>query len=97
MQYYGTTKLDARALLIPLVGFLPASDGRVRSTVDAIERHLMTDGLVMRYDPEQGEDGLGCLEVHFWARNDVGLLSEEYDTKLGRMLGNYRRHTPTLR
>jgi GH15 family glucan-1,4-alpha-glucosidase len=117
VQYYGTTNLDASALLIPLVGFLPASDGRVRSTVDAIERHLMTDGLVMRYDPAQGEDGLGCpegafLACSFWLadnlvllgryrearalferllalRNDVGLLSEEYDTKLGRMLGNY--------
>jgi GH15 family glucan-1,4-alpha-glucosidase len=117
VQYYGTTELDASALLIPLVGFLPPTDGRVRSTVRAIERRLMVDGLVARYDPRHTEDGLRCpegafLACSFWLadnlvllgryeearalferllalRNDVGLLSEEYDTRLGRMLGNY--------
>jgi GH15 family glucan-1,4-alpha-glucosidase len=41
VQSFGSTQLDASTLLIPLVGFLPASDERVRSTVDAIGRHLM--------------------------------------------------------
>src|SRR5262249_34961300 len=41
VQSYGSTELDASLLLIPLVGFLPATDPRVRGTVEAIERHLM--------------------------------------------------------
>ena len=49
VQYYGAKELDASLLMIPLVGFLPASDARVRGTVEAIERDLMTDGFVLRY------------------------------------------------
>jgi GH15 family glucan-1,4-alpha-glucosidase len=45
VQHYGGKELDASLLMIPLVGFLPVSDPRVRGTVDAIERHLVTDGL----------------------------------------------------
>src|SRR5262249_44790808 len=48
-QSFGSSELDASLLLIPLVGFLPADDPRVRGTVVAIERELMIDGLVMRY------------------------------------------------
>ena len=62
-QAYGSRHLDASALLIPMVGFLPHADPRVRSTVDAIERHLTFDGLVMRYDPEANVDGLPPGEV----------------------------------
>jgi GH15 family glucan-1,4-alpha-glucosidase len=51
VQSYGSKELDASVLLIPLVGFLPPTDPRVRSTVEAIERHLMVDGFVLRYDP----------------------------------------------
>jgi GH15 family glucan-1,4-alpha-glucosidase len=50
VQSFGSTQLDASTLLIPLVGFLPPSDERVSSTVDAIGRHLMRDCLVLRYD-----------------------------------------------
>ena len=59
VQFYGATKLDASLLLIPLVGFLPASDGRVRGTVEAIERDLCEAGFVMRYQPRRrhGERG----------------------------------------
>ena len=53
-QYYGSTELDAAVLLIPEVGFLPPTDPRVISTVRAIQRELVTDGLVRRYQlPEQ--------------------------------------------
>src|SRR5262249_41957350 len=56
VQSYGSKLLDASVLLIPLVGFLPPEDKRVRSTVEAIERNLMKDGLVRRYDPLAVED-----------------------------------------
>jgi GH15 family glucan-1,4-alpha-glucosidase len=117
-QYYGSEELDASLLLIPLVGFLPATDDRVRSTIEAIERELTEDGLVMRYrDHAHLVDGLvgresTFLACSFWMvdclhllgrtedarqlferllklRNDLGLLAEEYDTKLGRQAGNF--------
>jgi len=117
VQYYGSDMLDAALLLMPLVGFLPANDPRVVGTVEAIQRELMSDGLVKRYLTEAVVDGLppgegvflpctfwlvDCLEAmgrHEQAheifsrllelRNDVGLLSEEYDPKLKRQLGNF--------
>src|SRR5262249_2361341 len=57
-QSYGSSALDASLLMIPLVGFLPADDPRVKGTVEAIERGLMHDGLVARYDTRVAEDGL---------------------------------------
>src|SRR6185312_2907348 len=117
MQAYGSRHLDASVLLLPLVGFLPPSDPRVRGTVEAIERHLMTDGFVRRYDTEPGKDGFtegegAFLACSFWMvdnlvllgrlddatrlferllalRNDVGLLSEEYDPVDKCLLGNF--------
>ena len=117
VQYYGSKSLDASLLMIPLVGFLPAKDPRVVSTVSAIERELMYRGLVLRYPTETGVDGLppgegAFLPCTFWLadnyalagryqeardlferllslRNDVGLLSEEYDPALRRQLGNF--------
>ena len=117
VQSYGSKNLDASLLMIPLVGFLPADDPRVVGTVEAIERELMTDGFVRRYQSEEGVDGLPpgegvFLPCSFWLadnlallgrhdearalferlialRNDVGLLSEEYDPASGRMLGNF--------
>ncbi|HUO60465.1 MAG TPA: glycoside hydrolase family 15 protein [Candidatus Acidoferrales bacterium] len=117
VQYYGSDELDASLLLMAMVGFLPHSDSRIRGTIEAIERHLMRDGLVIRYDPMRTDDGLKgnegkFLACSFWlasdlqmvgreddARklferlltltNDVGLLSEEYDTKRKRFCGNF--------
>jgi GH15 family glucan-1,4-alpha-glucosidase len=118
VQYYGAgPRLDASLLMIPLVGFLPATDERMIGTVRAIERHLVTDGFVARYTTEPDVDGLppgegAFLPCSFWladnlalqgrrtearrlfervlaVRNDVGLLSEEYDPRDGRMLGNF--------
>jgi len=71
VQHYGSTHLDASLLLMPLVGFLPPEDPRVRSTVDAIRRDLSEDGLVLRYSTETGVDrlppGEGCfLPCSFW-------------------------------
>jgi GH15 family glucan-1,4-alpha-glucosidase len=65
-QYYGSDALDASLLTMPLVGFLPATDERVRSTIEAIERDLMQDGFVLRYRPEEcGVDGLPGREGVF--------------------------------
>ncbi|MBF5042176.1 glycoside hydrolase family 15 protein [Aggregicoccus sp. 17bor-14] len=123
-QAYGSDRLDASLLLMPLVGFLPATDPRVASTVAAIERELLEDGFVMRYSPAKDSetsghavDGLpgregAFLACSFWLadnyalmgrtaeaealfrrllslRNDVGLLSEEYDARGKRQLGNF--------
>ena len=51
-QAYGSDQLDASLLLIPQVGFLPCDDPRVRGTIEAIEKHLMADGFVLRYRTE---------------------------------------------
>lgn len=68
-QAYGRNALDASTLTIPLVGFLPASDPRVVATVDAIQRELTVDGLVMRYEVDNaasgGGDGVGGPEGAF--------------------------------
>jgi GH15 family glucan-1,4-alpha-glucosidase len=68
-QYYGSDKLDASVLMIPLVGFLPATDERVVSTVEAIQRDLMDHGFVLRYrtDDDGSIDGLTGREGAFLA------------------------------
>ena len=117
VRRYGSDELDASLLLMPQVGFLPPDDPRVRGTIEAIERELMRDGFVHRYDTEKVKDGLppgegAFLACSFWmvsslhaigrtddARllfesltglcNEVGLLSEEYDTVRKRLVGNF--------
>jgi GH15 family glucan-1,4-alpha-glucosidase len=117
VQAYGSRQLDASTLLIPTVGFLPPEDPRVLGTIAAVERGLMRDGLVLRYDSAETEDGLPAgegafLACSFWLadayiltgrgddaralyerllsfRNDLGLMSEEYDPRGKRMLGNF--------
>jgi GH15 family glucan-1,4-alpha-glucosidase len=86
MQSYGSSELDANALLIPLVGFLPPSDPRVKSTVEAIERHLMQDGLVWRYDTRPAYDGLrssegAFLACSFWLADNFVLLGRYDEAK----------------
>ncbi|MEB0057600.1 MULTISPECIES: glycoside hydrolase family 15 protein [unclassified Variovorax] len=71
VQHYGSAELDASLLLIPLVGFLPPDDARVRGTIEAIERELLIDGLVLRYAPAAGIDSLPpgegvFLPCSFW-------------------------------
>jgi GH15 family glucan-1,4-alpha-glucosidase len=117
VQFYGGKHLDASLLLMPIVGFLPPTDPRVRGTIEAIERNLMAGGLVMRYDTVRSEDGLppgegAFLACSFWMvsalkaigrledaralfqrllalRNDLGLLSEEYDVERKCLVGNF--------
>jgi GH15 family glucan-1,4-alpha-glucosidase len=64
-QHYGSTSLDASLLLMPLVGFLPADDKRIRDTVLAIADELSIDGLVLRYRHEETDDGFGSEEGTF--------------------------------
>ena len=58
VQAYGGKEVDASLLLLPLVGFLPAGDPRVAGTVAAVERRLLEDGFVARYDTRSAVDGL---------------------------------------
>jgi GH15 family glucan-1,4-alpha-glucosidase len=117
VQSYGSKQLDASCLRIGLVGFLPMDDPRIIGTVEAIEKRLMKNGFVDRYDTKKTDDGLAgsegaFLACSFWLvtnlwligrkedakamfdrllalRNDVGLLSEEYDPFGKRMVGNF--------
>jgi GH15 family glucan-1,4-alpha-glucosidase len=66
-QHYDTDQVDASLLLIPVCGFLPADDPRVLGTIDAIERDLMQDGLLLRYRTATGVDGLPGSEHPFLA------------------------------
>ncbi|RTL67546.1 MAG: glycoside hydrolase family 15 protein [Hyphomicrobiales bacterium] len=94
VQSYGSKELDASALLIPLVGFLPPSDPRVASTVEAIGRDLMVDGLIRRYHTHRGPDGLPAgegafLACSFWFADNLVLLGrrEEARELFERLLG----------
>jgi GH15 family glucan-1,4-alpha-glucosidase len=94
-QSYGSRELDASLLLLPLVGFLPASDPRFRGTVEAIERELLQDGFVLRYRThEQGVDGLPAgegvfLPCSFWLVDCYELLGRHDDAHalFERLLG----------
>jgi GH15 family glucan-1,4-alpha-glucosidase len=117
VQYYGGKVIDASLLMMPLVGYLPATDPRMLGTMAAVERRLLHDGLVDRYETYEEVDGLpegegAFLLVTFWyvdnlvlqgrygearahferllaLRNDVGLLSEQYDCVHRRLIGNF--------
>ena len=67
MQAYGSREVDASLLLLPLVGFLPPTDERVRGTVRHIEKRLFVDGFVYRYDSALTDDGLPPGEGAFLA------------------------------
>ncbi|HKW55390.1 MAG TPA: glycoside hydrolase family 15 protein, partial [Stellaceae bacterium] len=86
VQSYGSRELDASLLLLALVGFLPPDDPRIRGTVEAIERHLMVDGFVLRYDPGKTEDGLpegegAFLACSFWLVDNYVLLGRYDDAQ----------------
>jgi GH15 family glucan-1,4-alpha-glucosidase len=83
VQSYGASALDASLLLIPMVGFLPPADARVRGTLAAIEKKLIRDGLVLRYDTQTQTDGLppgegAFLACSFWLADNY-VLQERYD------------------
>lgn len=67
VQYYGGAEVDASLLVIPQIGLLPGDDPRVLGTIEAVERELMRDGLVLRYRTESGVDGLTGEEHPFLA------------------------------
>jgi GH15 family glucan-1,4-alpha-glucosidase len=67
VQSYGSKAVDASLLLLPLVGFLPVDDPRIQGTLAAIERRLVFDGLVHRYDTGETADGLPPGEGAFIA------------------------------
>jgi GH15 family glucan-1,4-alpha-glucosidase len=120
VQAYDAKRLDASLLTIPLFGFLPPDDPRVRGTLEAVRQELLVDGFVQRYrhDEEvETVDGLPPGEgafflCSFWfvdnlillgdldeaeemferllsLRNDLGLLAEEYEPTLERLVGNF--------
>ncbi len=76
VQSYGSAHLDASLLLIPQVGFLPPEDPRVRGTIEAIERELVVDGLVLRYSTATNVDALppgegAFLPCSFWLADSL--------------------------
>jgi GH15 family glucan-1,4-alpha-glucosidase len=84
VQCYGSKDLDASVLMIPLVGFLPADDERVANTVHAIQRELVHDGFVRRYETsDTGEiDGLpqgegAFLPCSFWLADNLSMLGRD--------------------
>ena len=84
VQAFGSRALDASLLMLPLVGFLPPTDARVRGTVEAIERELTVDGLVLRYDTTATDDGLppgegAFLACSFWMVDNLVLLGRTED------------------
>lgn len=66
-QHYDTDEVDASLLTLPLVGFLPGTDPRILGTIEAVERDLMRDGLLLRYRTETGVDGVAGNEHPFLA------------------------------
>ena len=81
VQHYGTKALDASVLLIPLLGFLPGDDERVRATVLAIADELSDDDLVLRYRVDHTEDGLvgdeGSFTIcSFWLVSTLVMIGE---------------------
>ena len=113
VQSFDSTVLDASVLLLPIFGFLPFNDDRVRGTMDVIQTKLSRDGLIYRLTPNSRNNRESAfVACSFWMvqnlagakrwseaeklfeklvalRNDVGLLSEEYDARSDRFMGNF--------
>jgi GH15 family glucan-1,4-alpha-glucosidase len=85
-QSYGSKQLDAAVLMMPMIGFLPGTDPRVVGTVHAIERRLIKDGFVARYEtsPDGAVDGLPAgegsfLPCSFWLADNLELIGRHDD------------------
>ena len=102
VQSYGSTALDASLLLIAIVGFLPPDDPRIRGTLAAIERGLLRDGLVLRYDTGDSRDGLppgegAFLACSFWLADNYLLQDRIADAQaLFDQLLSYRNDVGLL-
>jgi GH15 family glucan-1,4-alpha-glucosidase len=86
VQSYGSKEVDASLLLIPIVGFLPSSDPRVAGTVRQIEKELLRDGFVMRYQTQRIEDGLtsgegAFLACSFWLADNYMLMGRHAEAE----------------
>ena len=86
VQCFGGDTLDASLLLLPLVGFLPPEDPRIRGTVEAIGRDLMVEGLVRRYRTSETEDGLTggegvFLACSFWYVDNLVLQERHQEAR----------------
>jgi GH15 family glucan-1,4-alpha-glucosidase len=86
VQSYGSDQLDASLLLMPMTGFLPASDPRVSGTLKAIEQQLMSGGLVLRYNTATSSDGLPpgegvFLACSFWMVRALQLQGRDADAR----------------
>jgi GH15 family glucan-1,4-alpha-glucosidase len=84
VQHYGTDEVDAALLLLPLVGFLPVTDRRIKATVRQIEKQLMHKGLVRRYKTRTGVDGLppgegAFLACSFWLVDNYTMMGRRKD------------------
>jgi GH15 family glucan-1,4-alpha-glucosidase len=93
-QSYGSDTLDASVLLMPHVGFLPGNDPRVIGTVRAVEKHLLRDGFVLRYDTSKTADGLtgsegAFLACSFWLADNYAFAGRIGDAEavFERLLG----------
>jgi len=94
VQYYGADQMDASLLLLPLVGFLPASDPRIKKTVRQIEKRLIHKGLVRRYETASGVDGLppgegAFLACSFWLADNYTLMGRRKEAL--RLFNRLRR------
>jgi GH15 family glucan-1,4-alpha-glucosidase len=94
VQAYGSSNLDAALLMMPLVGFLPATDERMQGTVAAIQRELSTDGFVKRYTTDTAVDGLPpgegvFLPCTFWLADNLALMGrvDEARALFERLIG----------
>jgi GH15 family glucan-1,4-alpha-glucosidase len=86
VQSYGSKLLDASLLMLPLVGFLPCEDPRVLGTIEAVERRLMSNGLVLRYDTGASDDGLppgegALLACSFWFADNLVLVGRRREAR----------------
>jgi GH15 family glucan-1,4-alpha-glucosidase len=86
VQYYGSKTMDASILLMPLTGFLPSEDPRIRKTVEAVEKYLMKDGFIQRYVTD-ASDGLAGTEgafiaCSFWFVDNLILIGREDDARV---------------
>jgi GH15 family glucan-1,4-alpha-glucosidase len=86
VQSYGSSELDASLLLIPITGFLPATDPRVVATTRAIEKDLVVDGLVRRYRTQESIDGLppgegAFLACSFWLADNLLLQGRREEAR----------------
>jgi GH15 family glucan-1,4-alpha-glucosidase len=86
VQDYDSELLDASLLMMPLIGFLPATDPRVIGTVAAIERDLLSDGLVKRYQTHSNVDGLPpgegtFLACTFWYADNLALMGRKDEAR----------------